>query len=97
MSNQSQIFATTINELGSFGMLGRSDCDNFGMTWGCRTHCPTFQSGNCTEPAESIEQFIRLNEFDDEDSFLNALSAHEDSLSENDVDFLFEKWFEKYN
>lgn len=45
--NNSMMFANTINEIGSFGVVGASECQNFGSTWGCRSHCPVFERGGC--------------------------------------------------
>lgn len=33
--NDKEMFANTINELGSHAFLGMSACEKYGMTWGC--------------------------------------------------------------
>jgi len=60
MENISMGFASTINEIGSFGIVGASECHNFGSTWGCRSHCPVFERGQCGIQEEN-EQFFNEN------------------------------------
>lgn len=93
MEHISASFARTLNELGSFGRIGSSDCHNFGITWGCKTHCPQFERGECTEPFESISQFIKLAEIDDDDYFLEYLINHKFRLSNEEIDNLFDLYF----
>lgn len=59
MDNHSMNFANTINEIGSFGVKGQSECFNFGITWGCRPHCPVFERGKCEHQEENQAQFDR--------------------------------------
>lgn len=40
-------FARTINEHGDNAFLGMSDCEHFGMTYGCRPDCPVYLKGKC--------------------------------------------------
>lgn len=93
MENLSGDFAHTINTLGIHRNLSSNECENFGMTWGCKTHCPVFESGGCGVPFESIEQFIKKNEIDTEDDFLDYMLMHEETLKEKEIDELFTIWF----
>ena len=61
MSNKMD-FADTITEmdLGAMAASVMSDCEKFGMTWGCRSDCPVFQRGQCKEVfMENIETFTK--------------------------------------
>lgn len=53
-----KIFADTINELGSNTFLGMSECEKYGMTWGCNEDCPVLQEGKC-ELYEDVDNFIQ--------------------------------------
>jgi hypothetical protein len=46
-SEQKMDFARTINEHGDNAFLGMSDCEHFGMTYGCRPDCPVYLKGKC--------------------------------------------------
>jgi hypothetical protein len=58
ISDQMMGFANEINEFGSFGIKGASECHNFGSTWGFRPDCPVFERGKCQQQEENEEQFI---------------------------------------
>lgn len=45
--NNRTIFAFTLSELGSNSYLSMSECEKFGMTFGCREDCPVFERGEC--------------------------------------------------
>jgi|LakMenEpi03Aug12_release.lakeMendotaPanAssembly.Ray.scaffolds.fasta_scaffold2855656_1 uncharacterized radical SAM superfamily Fe-S cluster-containing enzyme len=85
MENMKAIFANTINELGSFGVVGASECHNFGSTWGCRIDCPVFERGECKDVYfENIKMFIKDNEFMDEEDFSNVMKLYDNKLSEEE-------------
>lgn len=50
-------FAKAINEFGSHGVKGASDCHNFGITWGCRPDCPVFEKWECEIQEENNKAF----------------------------------------
>ena len=95
MENSKMTFANTINELGSNGAIGASECHNFGSTWGCRPDCPVFERGECKDVyRENLEMFIRDCEigFQNEDEFLVAMSMYKDRLSSEQVNELTALW-----
>jgi hypothetical protein len=55
--NNAADFANTINEIGSHANLSASECERFGMTWGCREDCPVFERGTCKIQEENQELF----------------------------------------
>jgi hypothetical protein len=82
MENMKASFANTINELGSFGVVGASECHNFGSTWGCRIDCPVFERGECKDVYfDNIKMFIKDNEFMDEEDFSNVMKLYDNKLS----------------
>ncbi len=90
MSNK-MIFADTITEmdLGAMASSVMSDCEKFGMTWGCRSDCPVFQSGKCKDVFfENIETFTKDGDFD-EDDFIEILSKYENKLTNEEISHLF--------
>lgn len=94
MENNKMIFANTINELGSFGVVGASECHNFGSTWGCRKDCPVFEEGNCKDAYfDNIKMFIKDGDINDDKEFLEIMSLYEIKLSSEEVDMLFTAWF----
>lgn len=85
MENMKASFANTINELGSFGVVGASECHNYGSTWGCDIGCPVFARGECKDVYfENIKMFIKDNEFMDEEDFLNVMNLYDNKLSEEE-------------
>ena len=40
-------FAHTITELDNRLPKGMTDCERYGMTWGCDIECPVLQRGEC--------------------------------------------------
>lgn len=47
-ANHSKLsFAKTINNYGDNAFLGMTDCEHYGITYGCDPECPVFASGNC--------------------------------------------------
>lgn len=40
-------FANALAETGSHAFLGMSECERYGMTWGCDEDCPVYQRGEC--------------------------------------------------
>jgi hypothetical protein len=49
-------FANEIAELnGTSHMM--SECERFGMTWGCREYCPVYERGECELQKENEERF----------------------------------------
>lgn len=53
-------FANTITErdLGAMASSVMSDCEKYGMTWGCDINCPVLQRGECElKDAENKELY----------------------------------------
>ena len=44
MDNNKQMFA---NSLSDTVFIGMSQCERYGMTWGCDGDCPVLQDGKC--------------------------------------------------
>ncbi len=89
MSNK-MIFADTITEMDLEAMASSvmSDCEKFGMAWGCRSDCPVFQSGKCKDVFfENIETFTKEDKFD-EDDFIEILSKYENKLTNEEISHL---------
>lgn len=53
-------WANTINTIGDHACLLGSECDRFGITWGCRPDCPVFERGEC-EIQEENEKYFQEN------------------------------------
>ena len=55
-------FANTLADTVSLFM---SDCERYGMTWGCDIDCPVLQRGDCelkdAENKELYKEFLSLN------------------------------------
>lgn len=47
MSDAKMEFATVLAEYGSHGFLGLTECEKYGMAWGCDEDCPVYQRGEC--------------------------------------------------
>jgi hypothetical protein len=91
MEEKKMMFADTITEmdLGAMASSVMSDCEKFGMTWGCRSDCPIFKAGKCKEVFfENIETFTKDGEFD-EDGFIDTIAMYENKLTNKEVDHLF--------
>lgn len=50
-------FASILTRDGDNGFRGASDCEVFGMAYGCRPDCPVFMAGNCEVEEENIKAF----------------------------------------
>lgn len=55
--NDKTMLAFTLSELGSNSYLSMSECEKFGMTFGCREDCPVFERGECELQEELEENF----------------------------------------
>jgi len=85
MENMKANFAKTINELGPFGVIGASECHNYGSTWGCDIDCPVFERGECKDVYfENIKMFIKDNSFMDEEDFLNIIKLYDNKISKEE-------------
>ena len=51
-----QAFANSLADLGGIPLIA-SECERYGMTWGCDEDCPFFQSGDCHNQ-EVVEQML---------------------------------------
>lgn len=60
MDNVKENFAYTITELDNRLPAGMTECERFGMTWGCSEDCPVFARGECEIQEENEETFKRL-------------------------------------
>lgn len=47
MTNTKIEFANTLAETDSHAFLGMTECEKYGMTWGCDENCPVYQRGEC--------------------------------------------------
>lgn len=63
MANIREEFANTINEIGQNAFIGMTECEKYGMTWGCDECCPVYMRGDCKnkEAIRMIEKDL-LNE-----------------------------------
>ena len=57
------IFANTINELGSHSCFMENDCEKYGMTWGCDEDCPVLNKGEC-KIYSSVEEYLEEEDKD---------------------------------
>lgn len=57
--NIQAIFAETINNIGSNTGHMTSECENFGMTYGCKPECPVFMEGRCELQEENQKKFLK--------------------------------------
>jgi len=61
-------FANTITEidLGAMASSVMTDCEKYGMTWGCNTGCPVLRAGKCElkddENKELYQEYLSENE-----------------------------------
>jgi hypothetical protein len=61
-------FANTITEmdLGAMASSVMTDCEKYGMTWGCDTGCPVLRAGKCElkddENKELYQEYLSENE-----------------------------------
>lgn len=55
------IFAQTMTSLDS-RMAPMSDCENYGMTFGCGIGCPQLRRGDCPVPEENKNLIDELKE-----------------------------------
>lgn len=88
MEDSKMIFGNTINEIGSFGVIGASECHNFGSTWGCRHDCPVFEKGECKDVyKENLKLFVEDDTigFNDRIAFENALNNYSDLLTQDEI------------
>lgn len=88
VENNKMSFANTINEMGSFGVKGASECHNFGSTWGCRPDCPVFERGECKDAyKENLKLFVEddIIGFNDIQEFESALNNYADRLTKEEI------------
>ena len=52
-----ELFSNTINELGSNTSLMMTECEKYGMTWGCNEDCPVLNEGRC-QNYSSVEEYL---------------------------------------
>ena len=50
-------FATAMQELSSTGSLMATDCEKYGMTWGCDEDCPVLNEGKC-ELYKDVDEYL---------------------------------------
>lgn len=61
-----------------------SECHNFGSTWGCRSHCPAFEKGNCKLDMGAVDQFKDFHDDWDEDQLMYHLELYKNKISESE-------------
>ena len=59
--NTRKLFSDTIISLDNGMPKGITECDSFGMTWGCRDNCPVFERGECEIQEENKIAFEKGN------------------------------------
>lgn len=64
-----QAFADTLCDMNDNLPKGLTDCESYGMTWGCDTDCPTFRSGNCEVCKEDFEVLKSICEESNDEDF----------------------------
>ena len=42
-----EVIANALAETGPYAFLGMSECEKYGMAWGCDEDCPVYQRGEC--------------------------------------------------
>ena len=52
-----ELFSNTINELGSHTSLIATECEKYGMTWGCNEDCPVLNEGRC-QSYSSVDEYL---------------------------------------
>ena len=83
-------FAQTINELTMSSNLSASECETFGMTWGCKPDCPVFERGECKDCfSENIEQFIKEGDIELEEAN-SLIGLYKNRLSDGEITYLSE-------
>lgn len=59
-SSRKAAFASTLADLDSHTPAGMSDCESYGMTWGCDEDCPVLLRGECElQDADNKELYER--------------------------------------
>ena len=61
--NLATSFAYTITELDNRLPKSMTECERFGMTWGCKEHCPVFERGECEIQKENERIFNQRKSF----------------------------------
>lgn len=92
MTSNKMTFANTATEidLGAMASSVMTDCEKFGMTWGCRHDCPVFTIGKCKDVFfENIETFTKDGAYD-ENSFLEALCLYSNKLTKEEENYLID-------
>lgn len=67
MNNLRATLALSIAECDPFSGHMESECEKFGMMWGCKIDCPSFLKGKCTAPKSDILELV--NELEKEDIY----------------------------
>ena len=59
MSNSTgALFAETLVDMNTSNATHfESECEKFGMTWGCKPDCPVFERGECELQEENAKMF----------------------------------------
>lgn len=52
-----EMLANTMGEYGKHGVKGMTECEKYGMTWGCDEDCPVLKEGKC-EYWKTVEEFL---------------------------------------
>lgn len=55
-------FAHTLMEFDKHMPKGLTECEEYGMTWGCDKDCPVFQRGECELQEENEKLFNKVVE-----------------------------------
>lgn len=58
--NYKQAFANALCDMDDNLPKSLTDCESYGMTWGCDKACPTFKYGNCEICKDDFKVFKEL-------------------------------------
>jgi len=82
------MFSETINLLGNHANLSANECENFGMTWGCKGDCPVFERGDCKDSYYvNLEKFIKDKDFCKE-SAIEQIEVYKSKLTKEEYNEL---------
>ena len=57
MSNKQDFSSTIISLDNGLSFSSMTDCERYGITWGCDEDCPIYQEGKCELQKENEKQF----------------------------------------
>lgn len=83
MNTSKTEFANSVFDLADMGQFA-TQCERYGMAWGCDHDCPVFRDGGCKDSfLENLESIARNNEVDDE-SFSQFVSLYRHRMTDEE-------------